>query len=148
MLFFDICKILFGQHSLRQRDLISQEKLKEWQIEKQILEREQIILQEKEQFKQKKKETKTPYSKKALNILLFNSFLIELGIAYVTYSSVKLALLTGAALEFGPLMALIPIIIGQTVSYAIYSNKAKAENTQGGIVYESAMKQFDEEGEG
>ena len=147
MLFLDICKILFGHHSLKQRDKISQEKLKRWQIEKQILEREQTILQEKEEFKQKKKEVKTPYAKKALNALLINSVIVEMGIAYVTYSSIQLAYTTGSPPDFGPLLALIPIIIGQTVSYGIYSNKAKAENVQGGIVYDLAMRN-DEEAKG
>ena len=147
MLFLDICKILFGYHSLKQRDLISQEKLKRWEIEKQILEREQSILPEKEELKQKKKETKIPYAKKTLTALLINSVIVEIGIAYVTYSSVQLAYITGSPPDFGPLLALIPIVIGQTVSYGIYSNKSKAENTQGGIVYDLAMKN-DEEAKG
>ena len=144
MLFLDICKILFGHHSLKQRDKISQEKFKRWQIEKQILKREQSILQEREELKQKKKEIKIPYAKKALTALLINSVIIEIGIAYVTYSSIQLAYATGSSPDFGPLLTLIPIIIGQTVSYGIYSNKSKAENIQGGLVYDLTMKNNEE----
>ena len=144
MFFLNIHKILFEHYFLKQRDKISQENLKKWQIEKQILEREQIILQEKEEFKQKKKEIKTPYAKKFLTALLINSIIVEIGIAYVTYSSVQLAYVTGSPPDFGPLLALIPIIIGQTVSYGIYSNKAKAENIQGGIVYDLTIRNNEE----
>lgn len=144
-MFFDILKLLFGRKSLKQKDIISQAKLNNWQIEKRILQREEIIAKEKEGLKKRKKELS--FSKKMHTILLINSFILELIVIFVTYQSFKLAFITGGTPDFTPLVTLIGIILGQTVEYGIYSNKSKAENTQGGITYELAMKE-DEEAKG
>jgi hypothetical protein len=42
--------------------------------------------------------------------------------------------------DFSPLITLISLVVGETISYGIYSAKSKAENTQGGIIYDIAMK--------
>jgi len=44
--------------------------------------------------------------------------------------------------DFSPLVTLISLVIGETISYGIYAAKSKAENTQGGITYDMAMKNF------
>ena len=44
--------------------------------------------------------------------------------------------------DFPPLITLIGAVIGQTLSYGIYSSKSKAENTKGGIIYETAMANY------
>ena len=139
MLFFDILKLLFGRKSLRERDLISKAKLDAWQIEKQILEREETIEKEKQEIKNNRKENKYPYGKKLLNILSINFMLLEAGTAWVTWNSFNLAFSTGTTPDFTPLVTLISIVAAQTISYAIYSNKAKAENIAGGIVHDMAM---------
>ena len=138
-MFFDILKLLFGRKSLRERDIISKAKLDAWQIEKQILEREETIEREKQEIKNKRKETKYPYGKKLLNILSINFMLLEAGTAWVTWNSFNLAFSTGTTPDFTPLVTLISIVAAQTISYAIYSNKAKAENIAGGIVHDMAM---------
>lgn len=46
--------------------------------------------------------------------------------------------------DFSPLITLISLVVGETISYGIYTAKAKAENTQGGIIYESAMKDLEQ----
>ncbi len=38
--------------------------------------------------------------------------------------------------------ALISDIGGQVITFAIYASKSKAENTEGGIVYETAMHEL------
>lgn len=145
-MFFDILKLLFRRKSLRQKDIISQEKLNRWQTEKKILQRETTIAEEKEKIKGKKKEIS--FSKKMHTILLINSFILELIVIFVTYQSFKLAFITGGTPDLTPLVALIGIIIGQTVEYGIYSNKSKAENTQGGITFELAMRENEEDAKG
>lgn len=138
-MFLDILKLLFGQKKLKQKDIISKAKLDRWQIEKRILEREQTIEREKIEIKNQRKENKYPYGKKMLNILSINFFLLEAGTAWVTWKSFQLAYLTGNSPDFTPLVTLISIVAAQTVSYIAYSNKAKAENIAGGIVFETAM---------
>ena len=146
-MFFDIIKLLFGRKSLRQKDKISEEKLKRWQTEKKILKREATIAEEKEEIKGKKKELS--FSKKMHTILLINSFILELVVGWVTYKSFQLAFITGMNPDFTPLVTLIGIIAGQTLDYGIYSNKSKAENTAGGLIYDLTMlNRNDEEAKG
>lgn len=147
-MFFDILKLLFGRKSLRQKDKISEQKLNRWQTEKKILQREVTIAEEKQEIKGKKKELS--FSKKMHTILLINSFILELIVILVTIQSFHLAYITGGSPDFTPLVTLIGIILGQTVEYGIYSNKSKAENMQGGLTYELAMRENekDEEAKG
>lgn len=142
-MFFDILKLLFGRKTLRQKDIISKEKLNNWKFEKQILQRELTIAEEKEELKQKKKEIKLPFSKIAMIVLFINSVILEAGVGWVTWNSINLAYATGGTPDFTPLVTLIGIIIGQTLSYGIYSYKSKAENVKGGITYELAMRNND-----
>ena len=41
--------------------------------------------------------------------------------------------------DFTPLVTLIGAVISEVIGYAIYSLKAMKENTSGGIVYDSAI---------
>ena len=41
--------------------------------------------------------------------------------------------------DLSSLCTLITAVVGESISFAIYSYKSIKENTQGGIVYESAM---------
>jgi len=136
---FKILKLLFGQKSLAQKNQISKVKLKQWEAEKVILEREAKIEKERTEIRNKRKENKLPSAKKFLIFLFINSVILELGVGWVTYSSFKLAFSLGVPPDLSPLVALIGIIIGQTISYGVYSNKSKAENTEGGIIYDLAM---------
>lgn len=86
-----------------------------------------------------KEKKKVEWSKKLLVILFINFFLLEAFIGWVTYYSFRLSFSIGMMPDFTPLITLIGAVVGQTVSYGIYCAKAKAENTQGGVVYDLAM---------
>jgi hypothetical protein len=45
--------------------------------------------------------------------------------------------------DFTPLITLLGSVIGETLSFGIYCAKSKAENTKGGIVYETALREYD-----
>lgn len=86
------------------------------------------------------KKKKTEWSKKLLTALFINFFLLEIFICGVTCYSFKLAFAIGQTPDYTPLVTLITAVIGETLSYGIYCAKAKAENVQGGIVYEKARQ--------
>jgi hypothetical protein len=49
--------------------------------------------------------------------------------------------------DFSPLITLIGAVVSEVIGFAIYSIKAAKENTKGGIVYESAMRELNMEEE-
>ena len=80
-----------------------------------------------------------------LLIFLFVNFtLLEGFVGYVTIKVLTTALSMGIQPDFSPLITLISLVVGETISYGIYTAKSKAENTQGGIVLESAMKELEQ----
>lgn len=112
--------------------------LRDWENKKQIL-------KAKEQVKKEKHEIKKPLSKittaKLLVYFLFiNCTLIELFTGWIMVKSIAVALATGAALDMTPLVALIGTGVAEVIGYGIYALKSTKENTAGGIVFESAMK--------
>ena len=52
----------------------------------------------------------------------------------------SLAFVAGTMIDFTPLVALIGAVVGEVFGYAIYSLKSTKENTVGGIVYDSVIK--------
>ena len=54
--------------------------------------------------------------------------------------SIAIALATGMALDMTPLVALIGTGVAEVIGYGVYALKSAKENTVGGIVYETAMK--------
>ena len=52
----------------------------------------------------------------------------------------SLAFVAGTMIDFTPLVALIGAVVGEVFSYAIYSLKSAKENTAGGIIYDTAMR--------
>ena len=91
---------------------------------------------------------KLPAWSKLLLILLFINFtLLEIFISWVTIQSFQLAFMTGGSPDFTPLVTLISLVIGETIGYGIYCAKSKAENTEGGIVYDTAMYKLKNETE-
>ena len=97
-----------------------------------------------------KEKKKTEWSKKLLTILFINFFLLEIFILGITCYSFNLGFAIGQMPDYTPLIALITAVIGETLSYGIYCAKAKAENTQGGIKYDTVMRNLenDEEAKG
>ena len=64
-------------------------------------------------------------------------------VGYVTIKVLTTALEMGMLPDFSPLITLISLVAGETISYGIYAAKSKAENTKGGITFEAAMKDFE-----
>lgn len=122
-------------------------KYKNWQIEKDILEQEQKIGNERHDLKQKSWKSKISFSKKLMIFLFINFTILEIFTGWVTAYSFALAFATGIGPDFTPLVTLLGAVIGETVSYAIYCAKSKAENTSGGIIYETTLKDLGSEGE-
>ena len=85
------------------------------------------------------KKIKFPSWSKLLLIILFINFtILEIFVGWVTIHSFAIASIIGVMPDFTPLITLLGAVIGETISYGIYSAKSKAENTEGGIVYEQA----------
>lgn len=82
-----------------------------------------------------------------LLLLLFNFSILEGFVGYVTIKSLTIALTMGLQPDFSPLITLISLVIGETISYGIYTAKSKAENVKGGIVYDCAMKEYEQKEE-
>lgn len=115
-----------------------------WQREKEVLERKYKLKQEKRDFK-KQFLPKISTSKLLILFLFINCTIIELFTGFVTLKSLNLTTLTMANPDFTPLVALIGAVVSEVVGYAVYALKSAKENTAGGITYETAMRQIDED---
>jgi hypothetical protein len=115
-----------------------------WQREKEVLEKKYKLKQEKREFK-KQFLPKISTSKLLILFLFINCTIIELFTGFVTLKSLDLTTLTMANPDFTPLVALIGAVVSEVVGYAVYALKSAKENTAGGITYETAMRQIDED---
>lgn len=115
-----------------------------WQREKEVLERKYKLKQEKREFK-KQFLPKISTSKLLILFLFINCTIIELFTGFVTLKNLDLTTLTMANPDFTPLVALIGAVVSEVVGYAVYALKSAKENTAGGITYEAAMRQIDED---
>lgn len=86
-------------------------------------------------------------SKKLIIFLFANCTLIELFVLFVTILSVMQVPITLVPADFSPLNTLVGAFVAETVAYAVYALKSMKENTEGGIVYESAMNEVSEDEE-
>ena len=125
-----------------ERDIIIKEH--RWQREKEVLERKYKLKQEKREFK-KQFLPKISTSKLLILFLFINCTIIELFTGFVTLKSLDLTTITMANPDFTPLVALIGAVVSEVVGYAVYALKSAKENTAGGITYEAAMRQIDED---
>lgn len=111
-----------------------------WAERKSLIERQNVIDAEQKELTEAHKKIKFPSWSKLLLIILFINFtILEIFVGWVTIHSFAIASVIGAMPDFTPLITLLGAVIGETVSYGIYSAKSKAENTQNGITYELAM---------
>ena len=111
-----------------------------WRQLKPILLRENKIEQEKKEIQNERSKIKLPPWSKLLLVLLFINFsLLEIFIGYVTIQSFALAFAIGMMPDFTPLVTLIGLVAGETISYGAYCAKSKAENIEGGIIHDTAM---------
>lgn len=115
-----------------------------WQREKEVLERKYKLKQDKKEFK-KQFLPKISTSKLLILFLFINCTIIELFTGFVTLKSLDLTTLTMMNPDFTPLVALIGAVVSEVVGYAVYALKSAKENTVGGITYEAAMRQIDED---
>lgn len=115
-----------------------------WQREKEVLERKYKLKQEKREFK-KRFLPKISTSKLLIFFLFLNCTIIELFTGFVTLKSLDLTTLTMANPDFTPLVTLIGAVVSEVIGYAVYALKSAKENTAGGITYEAAMRQIDED---
>ena len=115
-----------------------------WQREKEVLERKYKLKQEKREFK-KQFLPKISTSKLLILFLFINCTIIELFTGFITLKSLDLTTLTMANPDFTPLVTLIGAVVSEVVGYAVYALKSAKENTAGGITYETAMRQIDED---
>ena len=72
--------------------------------------------------------------------------------AFTMFAIIK-AMNMGYGVEFGPLSMLITAVVAEVISFSVYSLKSMKENTEGGIVYDTAMQKYkastlDDEAEG
>lgn len=110
-----------------------------WAERKSLIERQNAIDAEQKELTEAHKKIKFPSWSKLLLIILFINFtILEIFVGWVTIHSFAVASIIGVMPDFTPLITLLGAVIGETVSYGIYSAKSKAENTEGGVVYEKA----------
>jgi hypothetical protein len=111
-----------------------------WQQLKPNLLLSNKLKQEKKEIQVEGNKIVLPAWSKLLLVLLFINFTaLEIFIGWVTVQSFSLAFATGGSPDFTPLVTLISLVVGETISYGIYSAKSKAENVEGGIVHDTAM---------
>ena len=88
----------------------------------------------------KKKKEKLTMSKKLMLFLFANCTLIEIFTFFIILYSFPFAVECGTLPDMTPLNALISVGVTEAISFAIYSLKAWQENKKGGIVYDMAMQ--------
>lgn len=115
-------------------------KIEYWEQMKPLLIAQQDLKEQLKQIKNKYKEQKkTLTMSKFLMLFLFISCsIIQLFTLYVTFKSIK-----AGVYDFSALQMLITAVVGEVVAFAAYSIKSLKENTVGGIVYETAMRQYE-----
>ena len=128
----------------KRKNKLNKEKNK-WQEQKKLLEEEIALKQQKVQFFEDNKIIKKPKistTKKIVMFLFINCSLIELFTGFITLANLHLNIQTGALIDFTPIVTLIGAVVSQVIGFAIYAVKATKENTQGGVIYETAMQNF------
>ena len=127
-----------------EREILLQEK--QWEKEKSLQERKYKIKKEKRELKSLYG-FKLPTSKLLILFLFINCTLIELFTGWVTIKSIDLATLTMVGPDFTPLVTLIGAVVSEVIGFAIYAIKSAKENTEGGIIYETAMAKLQQKDE-
>lgn len=125
-------------------NLTQQEKMlsieeKHWEREKEIIKRKRNLKEEQKEIRHPRKKIST--TKLLIAFLFLNCTAIEIFTGWATVQSFVLAKTLGFSVDFTPLVTLISAVVGEIIGYAIYSIKSTKENTKGGIVYESALRE-------
>ena len=120
-------------------------KIKNWEKEKILVMAEQDLKEDIQKTRNRKKPPKAQRRQltttKFLMLFLFISCsVIELFTMYAIIKGMNMGLM-----DFTPLTMLITSVVAETVGFSIYSLKSMKENTKGGIVYQTAL--FDKQNE-
>lgn len=126
----------------KERYVLSQEKI--WNKEKEILERQYKIKAEKKSLKErfKEKKDKIANSKLLVWFLFINCTVIEIFTIWVIIRELSLAANGILIPDLSPLMALITTVVAEVIGFGIYALKSTKENTEGGIIFETAMREL------
>lgn len=126
----------------KERYVLSQEKI--WNKEKEILEKEYKIKAERKSLKEKFKEKKDKIANSKLLVwfLFINCTVIEIFTIWVIIKELSLAADGILMPDLSPLMALITTVVAEVIGFGIYALKSTKENTEGGIVFETAMREL------
>ena len=113
-----------------------EKQLQNWQIEKQLVLQEQDLKEDKKRTKNRYKEQRKKLSTtKSLMLFLFISCsAIEFCTIFLTFKS-----LNAGYVDFSALQTLIAAVVSEVVGFAVYALKSAKENTKGGIVYQTAL---------
>lgn len=122
-------------------ELVAEEK--RWQQNKPLLKREIKLAKDKEKVQKLKNDKRQLTTTKLLLLFLFLNFtLIEIFTGWVTIQSIQLAYYSEySSPDYTPLVTLIGAVVGEVMSFATYALKSMKENSQGGIVYETALRE-------
>lgn len=113
---------------------------KDWAKNKQLLKRKIKIEKDKAKLRNSLKDKSKLTTTKLLILFLFiNCTIIELFTGWATIQSIQLTIQTGLAPDFTPLVTLIGAVVGEVIGFAVYAAKSTKENTAGGIVYDCAL---------
>lgn len=100
----------------------------------------QKLLNEQKELRNKyKRKIKLSTSKLFMLLIFLNCTAIEFFSGYITYK----AMMVTMTVDMSALVALIGAVVGESLSFLIYCQKAARENTRGGITYETAIRQMD-----
>ena len=127
--------------TLKEKERIVAQKEKYWAKEKPLLEKEYRIKAERKSLREsfKEKKDKIANSKLLVWFLFINCTIIELFTIWVICKELGLAAEGILSPDLSPLMALITTVVAEVIGFGIYALKSTKENTTGGIIYETAM---------
>lgn len=114
-------------------------KEKMWSLTKPIWLRLNQLDEEKKEIFQEREKIKFSTTKLLIAFLFLNCTVVEVFTIFSMFKMLEIAEMTGAMMDFTPLVTLIGTVIGEVLGFGIYSLKAAKENSKGGITYETAM---------
>lgn len=124
--------------ALNKKKIKVNKEIEKWELEKDILSKEQKIKEEKKSLFKNKIST----SKILILFLFLNCSIIELFTGWVTIKSLFLAETQGLPPDFTPLITLIGAVVGEAIGYGVYSLKSMKENCEGGITYQNMLNNY------
>lgn len=89
----------------------------------------------------RKPRKKVSATKLLILFLFINCTIVEIFTGWVTVQNLTLARDFGIAIDFTPLVTLVGAVVTEVFGFAVYAAKSVKENTVGGIIYDTAMKE-------